>query len=145
MRVDFHIPCHVAPKQSVRGSSIRYHQPKKITNNADLLAWYMLPYRPRRPLIGPLRALYIVRYPYRGGEPKKNRTGPIPKDTSPDHEQLAKQLGDVLQSCRFFVNDAQISEATVVKLWDTRFDVHIVIDDGLLVASWIPPLEAAGD
>lgn len=135
MRLDFHIPCHVVPKQSVRGSSIRYYQTKKITNNADLLASYMLPHRPRRPLAGPLRVLYVVRYPYRAKEPKKNRSGPIPKTTPPDFEQIAKQLGDVLESCRFFANDASIFDALVLKLWDVRHDVHIVIEE-ISIVHW---------
>ena len=129
MRVDFHIPCAVAPKQSVRGGSIRYYQPTKLTNNAKLLASYLYPRRPSYPLSGPLRALYVVRYPFRKREPKKNRTGPIPKTTPPDDEQLAKQLSDVLESCGFFGNDAQIFHMTVVKLWDVHRDVHIVIKE----------------
>ena len=141
MRVDFHIPCHVMPKQSVLGGSIRYYQPTKLTNNAKLLASYMLPHRPRRPLAGPLRVLYVVRYPYRAKEPKKNRSGPIAKDSGADFEQLAKQLGDVLESCRFFANDARIFHATVVKLWDVRHDVHIMIEENTLVAAEIQRLE----
>ena len=141
MRVDFHIPCHVMPKQSCRGGSIRYYQPTKITNNADLLASYILPHRPRRPLAGPLRVLYVVRYPYRKGEPQENRTEPIAKCTGADFEQLAKQISDVLESCRFFGNDARIFHATVVKLWDMRHDVHIMIEESDLVAAGIKRLE----
>ena len=141
MRVDFHIPCHVEPKQSVRGSSIRYFQPTKLTNNAKLLASYMLPHRPRKPLTGPLRGFYVVRYPYRAREPKKNRTGPIPKTNPPDFEQLGKQLSDVLESCRFFANDAHLYHAVVVKLWDARADVHIVIEECPIASEVIPRLE----
>lgn len=135
MRVDFHIPCHVVPKQSVRGGLKGWYQTDKIKDNAKLLALYMLEHRPRRMLAGPLRALYVVRYPYRAGEPKKNRRCPIPKRTTPDHEQLAKQLGDVLQSCRFFANDARIFDCRTTKLWDARADVHIVIVE-VAVVSW---------
>ncbi len=138
MRVDFHIPCAVAPKQSVRGGSIRYYQPTKLTNNAKLLASYLYPRRPMYPLCGPLRALYVVRYPFRKREPKKNRTRPIPKTAPPDFEQLAKQLGDVLESCRFFSDDAHIFHATIVKLYDVRHDVHIIIEECDGVISEIP-------
>ena len=152
MRVDFHISCIVQPKQSVR-SRVAYsktgkpyvatYQTQKIKKNAEALASLIAPYRPQRSLVGPLCALYVVRYPFRKSEPKKNRKGPIPKTTTPDHEQLAKQLGDVLQSCGFFANDAHIYHATVVKLWDARQDVHIYIEESDVVWAGIPRLELA--
>ena len=141
MRVDFHIPCAVAPKQSVRAGRKAWYQTDKIKQNAKLLASYMYPCRPSLRLSGPLRALYVVRYSFRAKELRKNRTGPIPKTTSPDFEQLAKQLGDVLESCGFFSNDAYIFHATVVKLYDVRRDVHIIIEECDVVAPGIPRLE----
>ena len=138
MRIDFHIPYVIQPKQSVR-SRVAYsnagkayvatYQTKEIKENARQLASFVAPYRPATPLTGPLAALYVVRYPYRNSEPKKNRTGAIPKGTNPDFEQLAKQLSDVLESCGFFKNDAQIYDARVIKLWDPRPDVHVVIEE----------------
>ncbi len=135
MRIDFHIPCEVLPKQSMRGGAGRYgsgrvrdyYTPTRIKDNAAELASLMLPYR--QPLMGSVSALYVVCYPYRASEPQRNRHRPIPKTTRPDGDNLAKQINDVLESVGFIADDSCIFDTRVVKLWDLHADLYVVLNE----------------
>lgn len=135
MHIEFFIPWDVAPKQSVRGGRAfgsgkrNFFPTTRVTTNAQVLASFVAPHRPARPLQGALRAWYTVSYAYIKRIAKKNRHGPVPKDTSPDTEQLAKQLGDTLESCGFFANDGQIADLRVVKVWDAKPGVEVMIEE----------------
>lgn len=137
MRIEFFIPWRVAPKQSVRTRVVhtatgqafaQHYQTKKIKENAAVLAEQIAPFRPPTPFEGPVRAWYVVVYPYRKSESKKNRGVDIPKDTGPDCGQLSKQLDDVLQGCGFVANDAQIADSRTQKFWGMRPGITITVE-----------------
>lgn len=129
MRIEFTIPWEVAPKQSARGGVRGWYQTSKIKNNAACLVSFAMEYRPEVPLEGPLRVSYVVTYPYVTRHTKRQRAaGPIPKDTSPDVDQLAKQLSDVLEAARFFRNDRQIAQLRVDTWWGAEPGVRVVVE-----------------
>lgn len=132
MRIEFTIPWRVAPKQSVRFGRRGAYQPKRLTQNAASLSSFAAPHCPPEPLEGPLRVSYVVTYAYLKRHTIEQRAaGPIPKDTVPDVDQLAKQLSDVLEASGFFSNDAQIVELHVRKMWDAVPSVRVRIEDGV--------------
>jgi Holliday junction resolvase RusA-like endonuclease len=137
MRIEFFIPWKVAPKQSVRTRIVerpgrkpfaQHYQTKEIKRNAAVLVEQLAPFRPPTPIEGPVRVWYKVAYPYKKGEPKKNRGKEIPKDTGPDCGQLSKQLDDVLQGCGFFPNDGQIADSRTVKVWSMTPGITITVE-----------------
>ena len=71
--IDFHVPWKVHPKQAMRIARMangrpRTYQPSLVVTNARTLATFMAPHRPRQPLSGPLRATYVLTYPWLAGE-----------------------------------------------------------------------------
>jgi Holliday junction resolvase RusA-like endonuclease len=65
----------------------------------------------------PLMVFYVVTYPYRVAEPKKNRGRAIPKTTKPDVDNLVKMLNDALEGV-CWDNDATIWNVSCQKVWD---------------------------
>lgn len=136
MEVSFEIPYTVKAKQGDRSGVarpkgrkpfVRHWTPDDVAKNAENLAALVAPYRPAKPLEGPLYLLLRVHYPWRKAESKKRRERAQWKDTKPDVDNIAKQLCDVLQASGFFVNDAQIACLTVKKLWTERPSVVVKI------------------
>lgn len=138
--IAFYIPCEVQPKQSFRAAVIpnkggkgfhtRSYQPAKVTESAKMLAVFAAAHRPDEPLKGALSLSLVFLYPWRKTEPKRNRARKsLPKDTSPDCDNLAKQLVDVLQKVGFFRNDAQISELRIRKRWSDQFGISVLLKD----------------
>lgn len=134
--ISFFVPWRVQPKQADRqqirtrkdGSRyIHHYQSPKVTQNARDISSFVGEFVPSRPLEGPLQVLYAVTYPWRKSEAKKNMAAPLPKDTKPDVDQLAKQLSDVLEHAGFFANDSQIAELHVSKCWGDNPGVQIEI------------------
>lgn len=119
MAIEFFIPWVVKPKQSFRmGKGGRGFPVPKASRNADALTVLAAQYRPDKPLEGPLQLDIVLRYPWRKSEKKRNiALGELAKDTRPDWDNLAKQVCDVLESGGFFLDDAQIADARVRKVW----------------------------
>lgn len=120
--IEFFIPWRVKPKQSFRARrGRRGHPDRKVKNNAGALAAFAAQHLPAAPLVGPLRLDVVVRYAWRQSESKRTRElGGLFKDTSPDWDNLGKQIGDVLQAAGFFANDGQIADGRVRKVWGSR-------------------------
>lgn len=130
MRIEFFIPFKPRAKQSVKFTKLgRKYTPKDVKENALSLASLIAPHRPDTPLQGPLRAVYTVHYPWRTSDSQRRRAkGPRAKDTKPDCENILKQLNDVFEDSGFFVNDAQIAEQAVSKVYDGTVGVDVMIE-----------------
>lgn len=137
--IEFTIYHEVAPKQGDRVRVIRpknggapfatHYTPAKVKNNSFSLAALMQSHRPPAPLEGPLRLELTFDYPWRVGEPQKNRgNGARPKDTKPDFDNLCKNVLDTMQDSGFYVNDSQIADIRVIKQWTGQFALTVKME-----------------
>ena len=113
--IEFFVPGEIKPKGNskniVRSKSGQTFlvEPAANTANANALRVLFAQYAPPKPLEGPVRVTYQIRYAWRKGDSKKRRAlEMVPKDTAPDLGNLEKQLDDALQAAGFLVNDSQI-------------------------------------
>ncbi len=123
--IAFTVPFQVKPKQSTRFGGKRSFPDAKVKRNAQGLTALIAEHRPPKPLEGPLSLSLVFIYPWRKAEPKKNRVGMKPKDTTPDLDNLTKQVCDVMQSVGFYVNDSQIARKKLEKNWGDAPALHV--------------------
>lgn len=129
MRIEFFIPFPVRPKNSRRAFMVK-GKPRVVENpdtvdNAQSLASLCMPYRPEKPIEGPITVSYTFQYKWRKGD---KRRGDVRKVSRPDLGNLTKQMDDVLCECGFFNDDAQISEYREVrKMWWDEDGVEVII------------------
>lgn len=117
--IEFEIAWEPRPKQGDRtrvaysksGKPFVAHAPDaKVKQDATNLAALMAPYVPPEPLEGPLLLCLAFEYPFNKSHGKRKRDlGILYKPTKPDLTNLIKQVEDVMQSSRFFINDSQIA------------------------------------
>lgn len=132
--IEFSIPYEVQPKQSMRAGivngKIRTWQPSKVTRNANRLALHAALHRPPAPLDGPLFLFVTFRWPWPKSAPKWQRDlGRYPRDTKPDFDNCCKQVCDVLETAGYYLNDSQIAEATIRKVWADQGGIEIIIGE----------------
>jgi Holliday junction resolvase RusA-like endonuclease len=145
---EFFIRILPEPKQSVRSTvllakcrtRIHHHQTRKITENAEAMRGHILEALNARgehiePMEGPVTVDLLVTFPPRQCDGWWQNLGRKwwPKDTAPDGEQLAKQVLDVLESLRFFKNDAQVWRLTVEKVFGEPVGTRVTM------LQWEPP------
>jgi len=86
----------------------------------DLLAM-LTPYRPEQPFKGPVECVIIFRWPWRKGEPKRNRAaGRMHCDTRPDCDNLAKMILDCMTRLAYWTDDGQVARLGIGKEWGDR-------------------------
>ena len=96
----------------------------------DALYVYLLPYRPSSPLLGPLSVHYELMYPYRKSEKKSyvKANKLIWKSTRPDCDNTVKAITDQLAKMEFFLDDAQIVDLRVQKMYGPKAYMEIEIE-----------------
>jgi Holliday junction resolvase RusA-like endonuclease len=137
--MSFFIPC--IPPRSTHQASLRilrrrngsqflgkFSSSKGKRTEGELMA-LLMPHRPPAPLTGPLFLGVEWRYPWRKGEPAKNRfMGYRRCDTRPDCSNLIKLLEDVMTRLGYWGDDAQIALLRVGKMWHDRPGLDITIE-----------------
>ena len=110
-----------------RDGRVRSYQPAEVKKAEKAVLGLFLPFAPRRPFIGPLSIALIVTYPWRKGEPKRNRrAGRAWKPTKPDIDNSGKLIADALAP-KFFVDDAQICHIDYRKQWGDESGIGLKI------------------
>jgi Holliday junction resolvase RusA-like endonuclease len=137
MKFEFFLPLQIEPKQGDRSCLLRaksgkqfvhHYRAAAVQRNMNALAILAAPYRPVRPLEGPVRATFCFQFPFLASHSKRFRASMQPKDTKPDLENLCKNLNDVLEASGFFHNDAQVAELTISKCWTDSPGVHVRLE-----------------
>ena len=128
--IEFEIPFTVQPKQADRSTKSGIHyQPKEVTENANNLAALVAPYRPAKPLDGPIIATFTFKFPWIGKHKKIRQTHTWwPKDTIPDLDNLEKQLCDVFQRSGFFKNDSRIFRKVTEKRYEDQGGINVRLE-----------------
>lgn len=92
-----------------------FYYPEKLQESYNAYLNDVWPYRPEKPLEGPLQ-LHISFY---FGTKDKKRWGKA-KPTKPDTDNLIKGFKDVLTAAGFWKDDAQVVFESTYKAWQNR-------------------------
>jgi len=134
--IEFTIPMCVVPKQAdrsrivhpdARNEFIRHYQPRKVKENARDLATFCLRHVPSESWTGPVWLSVSFRYLWLKTHTKKERAGSFLKTTPPDVGNMLKQLEDVLEACRFVVNDAQFQYKCIDKSYTGKAETWVLL------------------
>lgn len=132
--IEFFEPCippttsHHVKKIVKVGKFSRLADTEKLVQAKDFWTALFINHRPAAPLTGPLKLSIRLSWPYRKGEPQKNRRSPIWRDTAPDLSNLTKTIEDRLAALRFFDNDGQVAVLHVEKTWSDSPGIHVRIE-----------------
>ena len=134
--IAFHLPI-VPPRATSQGAGKRIQvvkgRPRFFKNRRQESAEhdYMLlcaPYRPAAPMAGPVALTVDFVFPWRAGEPRRNRSlGRMPKTTKPDGGNMLKALEDCLTKLGFWFDDAQVADERVTRAWGDQVGVYVAI------------------
>lgn len=98
-----------------------------------LLDALLQPYRPDRPLSGPVALSLVFTWPWRASEPKKRRAlGHAPHTSRPDLDNLCKTLIDRLVKLGFLEDDGLVVDLHALKWWGDEPGIQV----------WLRPREA---
>lgn len=123
--IQFYLPFRTKPKQSFRYTNKGHrYTPVPVKRNAEALALLASKHRPAEPLKGPLSLRLIFTFPWRISDTRRIT---LWKDTTPDWDNLSKQVCDVLQSTGFYRNDSQLACVCVEKQWADSYGVQITL------------------
>ena len=128
MKVQFSIPGKpFAWRRARSNGKVRFND-KAMEANANTLAAIALPHFPA-PIEGPVRLdiRAIFKVPESWSAKRKAAALWQPHVQKPDSDNLAKQIGDALNRIAW-LDDSQIADSRVVKLWGTRDETIVYID-----------------
>ena len=106
----------------VNGKPHFYEPPEVAQARAKLLA-AVCRYMPQVPYEGPVSLMVKWCFPVTG----QHRDGEY-RVTKPDTDNLQKMLKDVMTSCGFWVDDAQVCREIVEKFWAEKPGIFIVVE-----------------
>ena len=88
------------------------------------------PHRPTMPIEGALKLTVRWVYPWRKSERKAFRAAGFRFcDKRPDGDNIAKLLLDTMGLCGFWIDDGQVADLRIVKLWGDRPGIGIRIEE----------------
>jgi Holliday junction resolvase RusA-like endonuclease len=141
MNITFHIPCippTVTAQQkgafAAKGGGVRFFKKKPVKQAENSLTALLYPFRPEKPMQGPLTLIVTLAYPWRKSE-KKSRIkefGSYPIETRPDVDNIYKMLGDVMTTLGFWSDDGQIANLHVGKVYSDSPGISINITSAIV-------------
>lgn len=146
--IEFFLVC-VPPSSSHHAKRIvRVGRFSRLADKPELVAakemidGLLVPYRPLRPLCGPLTLTLEFTWPWRASDgPKVRARGRVPMTTRPDCSNLAKTAEDRLKALLFMVDDALVTELVVRKFRGDYPGIGVRIEPCLdPVQTVLPPL-----
>jgi len=90
----------------------RIYKPSKVLEARNILIKHLRPFKPLKPIEGPIKLQVIWRFP-RGKRHKHLEW----RATRPDTDNLEKMLKDCMTEVGFWIDDAQVVVEHVEKLW----------------------------
>lgn len=133
--IEFHIDC-IPPKATAQQAKItmiggkpRKYDPKNVKAAKQSMIALLQPFKPEKPLEGPVKLSVTWVYPWRKSEPKKNRIEPLkPCDTRPDCDNLSKAFCDILTRLNFWNDDSQVYYLIFRKYWGETPGITVKIE-----------------
>jgi len=104
-------------------------QGSKAQQTQSELMWLLSQYVPKEPFEQPIHLSVLWAYPWRKGEPQKNRaSGWKPCDTRPDCDNLCKMLLDCMTRLGYWTDDSIIFDLHFKKIYSDEpgigIDIH---------------------
>jgi Holliday junction resolvase RusA-like endonuclease len=122
---------HHAKRLVRRGRFAAMVDKPELTTARETWMAVLRPFAPSTPLVGPLRALIDLTWPFRKGDGMRVRkNGRIPCDVKPDCDNMAKTIFDVMALLGYFSNDAQIFDLIVTKWFGDEPGITFHIQEG---------------
>ena len=113
---------------------VRIHKFGRLADKPELLAAkgmldaVLLPFQPAAPITGAVELRLEFVWPWRKGEPKRNRAAGRRYHTSrPDTSNIAKTLEDRLVALRFIGDDKAVARSVVTKYWGEMPGIAVTI------------------
>lgn len=107
-------------KTAVVNGKIMHYKSKGAKATFAILTAALLPFRPKKPMDGPIRLVCYWRFP----KGKSHRSGEW-KITKPDTDNLQKALKDVMTRLGYWVDDSRVCSELVTKTWSDRPGIEI--------------------
>jgi Holliday junction resolvase RusA-like endonuclease len=131
LKIEFFLPIK-PPTKTHQEKSITVRKGKPVVyEDAELSAVrekfmaYIAPYKPQKPLDGPIRLLTKWCYPIVG----KHQNGEY-KTSKPDTDNIIKLLKDCLKNYGFFTkDDAQVASEITEKFWADQPGIYVLIEE----------------
>ncbi len=128
MKVQFTIPGKpFAWRRARSNGKVRFNDPA-MEAHANVVQAIALPHF-AAPLDGPVRLdiRAVFKVPESWSKKRKDAALWRPHTSKPDSDNLAKQIGDALNRIAW-LDDSQIADSRVVKLWGNRDETIVYID-----------------
>lgn len=132
MTISFTIP--IAPRGQMRSRSTSkgwHYKAKEQTNYEDNIAGLIKEHIPDKPLEGALRLTVFVHVKIPESKPKwwkeAAEKGFIKPESTPDCDNILKNIADIMEQTGFYHNDKQIYSTTIQKFYSVkpRWDIWI--------------------
>ena len=102
---------------------IVHYKKKNVVQARKMFEAELLPNRPKQPLTGAIRIFVCVYFDVKSS----NLWGKY-KTTRPDADNYCKELFDAMESCGFFLSDAQIVDVRIVKRYAEQGSIYIKLE-----------------
>lgn len=109
-------------RSAIRGRFVQVYKDKGQKDNEHDIMSFLAQHRPDMPAEGPIKMHITARFELPKSRSKKlheqlNTMIPMPHAVKPDADNLAKQILDCMTKLRFWLDDKQVFDLTVVKLY----------------------------
>lgn len=123
--VDCYIPCippRTTSQQKAQNRHTGVYYKKKPLAEAEKMYLRMLAeYRPECPAEGALKLKVVFAFP------RKSKRDGAPKITRPDTDNMVKLLKDCMGKQGYFLDDAQVADEQVIKIWSDHPGIYITL------------------
>lgn len=115
-------PPTATAQQKGRSRSGVWYKPKHLREAEELYMNWLAIQKPDHPLDGPI----VLRVDFLFPATKPHKTGE-PKITRPDTDNMVKLLKDCLTRSGYWLDDAQVADETVIKIYDKDPGIRVLI------------------
>ena len=99
-------------KYTVVHGQVYIYKPRKLRDAYHTLLWHLERNKPSRPFEGPVKL--TVKWLFPKGKSHKHMEWRVSR---PDVDNLMKMLMDLMTKCGYWIDDSQVVQVDVCKLW----------------------------
>lgn len=103
---------------------IQHYKTEKVAAMRKEFEWRLKSHAPAKPMTGPVKLFVLVCFSV-----KDKKLWGTYKTTRPDGDNYLKELKDALGTCGFFLDDAQIVDERIVRVYSEQASITIQIED----------------